>query len=458
MRVQKRKSVLFLLIFFLMTGFCNSPSHGSGPIPGPAILGFTASEAGMRFGKPSTAHFLVTFHDLEGAPAAYLFLVTKDQESIPEDIGECIEEARRTLEEGEHWIEKGQTQEGLDLISRSRALLFQEDRFATLLVSTENAQPSLLAFHHGLPTYVIAKTEAQERAEALSHGKQVIPVGVLYLSPLEYYFEFETEGQNVLVSPFHSKIAFRDNLEEDLEPRRLPVSKGPGECPADLIQRNLYEAPETDQAEADLPVQASDPRIIHGVPDYNQRTSLPNSCGPTAGACLLGHWDTLGYDDFLQGAETYDDVTRLIEELCEAMDWNPSSGVNYSRIPAGLRLVIDDRSYEFDISNLYGIDSLNIVRQEINAAHPFIYGSQENPWETAHYVVVAGYQESFIIVHDNWWSTPTDYFVHWDALGHTDDMMTTLTLQGQEEPPSEPLPSDVGGSGGGCFISAAAER
>jgi len=140
------------------------------------------------------------------------------------------------------------------------------------------------------------------------------------------------------------------------------------------------------------------------------------------------------------------------------MSWNPSEGISYSQIPVGLRHVIDDRGYEIGISSLYGIGSFDIVRQEIIDGRPFIYGSRKNPWGGPHYVVVVGYQENFIIVHDNWRSTPVDYSVNWDALRHNDDMITTLIPEGQEGPPNEPLPSGSGGSSEGCFIETASHR
>ena len=454
MRVKKRKSALFSLIFCLLVLFFAPYSHSSDPIPGPSTLDIAASEATKRFGNQSAAHFLRTFYDLQGAPAVHLFVVTKDQESIPENIEQSTDEGRELLEEGESLIQAGQSEEGKNLIATGRAMLLQEDRYGTMLVSAGQERPCLVAFHHGLPTYLIAKKEAKQRAEAFSNGKHVTPLGVIYLSPLEYYFEFEVEGQKILVSPFYSKIISRDDLEESRVHPPLPVSGDDGQDTNGHIQGNPYDLSEEDQTDTDLPGQSPDSQIIPGVPDYNQRPSLPNSCAPTAGACVLGYWDAQGYEDFLQGEGTYGDVTCLIEELCGAMGWDPSFGVYYSQVPIGLQHIIDDRGYQLDISNLYGIGSLEIVRQEIIEGRPFIYGSQDNPWGCGHYVVVVGYQGSFIIVHDNWWSTPTEYFVNWDALGHHNDMMSTLVPQGQQGPPSEPLPSDIGGSRRGCFISA----
>ncbi len=449
MGVQKKKSTPLFLILSLLTLFLVPCSYSSEPLPGPSVIDIAAFEGTKRFGNQSTAHFINTFYDLKGTPAVHLFLVTKDQESIPEDMDKCIEGGRRLLEEGESLIRTGKTEEGQRLIASGKTLLLQEDRYGALLVSARQGGPSLIAFHHGLPTYLAAKKEVDER---------VTPLGVLYFSPLEYYFEFEIEDQKTLVNAFSLKFLSRAELEKDLRSSSLTYLEEQDGDASDLTQSDLYDLKGRNHTGADPLGQTSDYQFIPGVPDYHQPAKFPDSCGPTAGACLLGYWDGQGFEDLLQGPGNYDDVTGLIEELCGTMDWNPSSGVYYSQIPVGLRHVIDDRGYEIGISSLYGIGSLDIVRQEIIEGRPFIYGSQENPWGTPHYVVVVGYQENFIIVHDNWQSTPVDYFVNWAALEHSDDMMTTLVPEGQVGPVNEPLPSDRGGGSGGCFIASTIHR
>ena len=455
MRAQKRIKILCFAIFGFLAVFCIPPTDGSDSIPDPSAFDFAGLEATQRFGERSTVHLLTTFYDLEGEPAVHLFLVTKNQQSIPEDLVESIEEGRRLRQEGVSLIEAGETKAGEDLLALSKSILLQEDEFGALFVSANQDGPSLIAYHHGLPTHLTARTDAEERAQAFFGEKQMVFLGVLFFSPLEYYYEFELEGEQILVSPFGSRIIERADLEETIEFLDPPVF-GPGNEDFSVpMETDLYHLEEENQTEADLFATLSESQIIPGVPDYNQRPALPKSCGPTAGACLLGYWDAQGYQDFLQGTGTYDDVTHLIEELCAAMHWDPATGVYYSQIPTGLRDITDDRGYAFTISSLYAIGSLDIVRDEINAARPFVYASQENPWGLGHYVVVVGHEGNFIVVHDNWWSTPVDYYVNWDALRHTDDMMTTLIPQGQVGPLSQTLPAGVGGGGGGCFIQVA---
>jgi len=438
MRLSRTMTIRFCVTLGILIFLCFSHTQNLDAMPTSETLAFAAFEAAARFGDQSAVHFLETFHDSEKRPVIHVFLVTKDGSSLPEDLESSIEHGMALRKNGESLIEAGHTDSGQTLVAMSDPVLHQADRYGTLLIALGDNEPSLAAFHHGLPTCLVARTDAEERAEAFCDATDVTPLGVLYVSPLEYYFEFDAAGEHILVNPFHQRIMFTSDLDGMLEATFEQPAGGP------------FGHNETAPA-AEFP----DSQIITGVPDDNQRGSLPNSCGPTAGACLLGYWDDQGYDDFVGGAGTYDDVTRLIEELCDAMAWDPATGVYYAYIPIGLQQVVDDRGYRFGISNLYGIESLDVVKQEIVDGRPFVYGSQENPWGCGHYVVTVGYEGNFIIVHDNWWSTPSDYFVRWDALRHTDDMMTTLVPEGQVGPASQTLPAAIGGGGGGCFIRAA---
>ncbi len=456
MWINNRKTKLFFLITCLFAFFLVPRTYSSEPVPETSTIDTATFEATKRFGDQSTAHFLKTFYDLEGVPAVHLFLVTKNEEAIPENIDLCIEAGRRLLEEGQSLIQNGLAEAGQNLITNGRANLLQEDSYGTLLISARQKGPSLIAFHHGLPTYVTAKKEARDKADVFAKGKFVTQLGVLYVSPLEYYFEFEIENWEILVNPFSNRLISKADLEKNHKPSDLPFFEDQDGNTPGLTQQDIHDTEELNHSGVELLGQSSDSKIISGVPDYYVRPELPKSCGATAGACLLGYWDAKGFENLLQGQGTYDDVTSLIKELCSAMGWSPSSGVYYSRVPVGLRHIINDRMYEMDISNVYGIDSLDIVRHEIIEGRPFIYGSQVNPWGTPHYVVAVGYQGNFIVVHDNWRSTPVYYFVNWDALGHSDDMMTTIIPPYQKGSPSETLPSDIGGSGSsGCFVSSA---
>jgi hypothetical protein len=412
----------FFSLCFMVLSFA-SPSHCSDSIPASSVLDSAAFEAINRFGVESYAEFVTSFHDLEGNPSTHLFLVTKVQHSAAEDI------------DG-----------GEDL---------QEGFSATMLIQERQGECLLIAFHRGIPTFLMAQNDAENTMLAFSDGKPVKRLGVLYLSPLEYYFEFEVEGEIFLVNAFDLKILSRDELEKSVIPAPVTAPQEDAEeyqGTREDFSRSLRGTGEVEEYPDSL--------IIVGVPDYNQPSSFPNSCGPTAAATLLGYWDAQGNGTFLEGEKNYSSVTFLIGELSRAMGWDPVAGVYYHMVPIGLRYIIENHGQKFEIWSLYAIRALDVVKREINEDRPFIYGSQANVWGTGHYVVVVGYDGDFIIVHDNWWSTPLDYYVSWHALRHSDDILVSLYPLDQAASPaiSQTLPSSIGGGGGGgCFISAAAQ-
>jgi hypothetical protein len=451
---QKRRRTLLFLVLCVVPILYALISYSSDSIQSASVVDFAESEAKKRFGSRSKAHLFETFYDRLGTPAVELYLVTKDQEAIPEDLEELMDQGREFLETGEALVESGYPEEGEELIDTGRALLFQENRFGTLLVATRQGPPFLLAFHHGLPTHLVARAEATQKAQAFAGGDPVELLGILYVSPLQYYFEFDHEGQRLLISPFDPRTVRRPDFEADSSTGIPTVYQAPGEGTGDQGEKDAGGAEEEGAVEIGVSAQFPESQLIPDVPDYNQPQSLTNSCGPVAAACLLGYWDAKGYEDFLGGAGTNEDVKLLIEELSDLMGWNPSVGVYYSQIPLGLRRIIDLRGYVFGIQSLISIGSLDTVKQKIMEGRPFIYGSQENPWNTPHYVVVVGYEGNFMIVHDNWSSTPVDYYVNWNALGHSDDMITTLTPQGAASPASDSFSSGAQGGGDGCFLSS----
>ena len=140
--------VLFLCILFVLPVNFVPQSQGSTHLLDSSTLYTASLEANRRFGDGSTPSFVTTFYDIEGKPAAHLFLVTKDQGSPLTDMETCLKEGREILEEAEALIQAGETEEGQKLIVRGKSLLFQEDRYGTLIVSAAEEGSSLVAFHH----------------------------------------------------------------------------------------------------------------------------------------------------------------------------------------------------------------------------------------------------------------------------------------------------------------------
>jgi len=102
---------------------------------------------------------------------------------LPDDLESSSEEARHLREQGESLIGAGQTETGETLLAMSEAVLYGTDQYGTLLISAIEVEPSLVAFHHGLPTCLFARRDAEERAEIFADTEDLTFLGVLYLTP-----------------------------------------------------------------------------------------------------------------------------------------------------------------------------------------------------------------------------------------------------------------------------------
>ncbi len=423
-----------------------------------ALEQFAAGNARELFGSQSTSNQIATYHDSFGNDSVNIFLVTKIPSLYPDSYMQSVEDGQQMIAEGESLLVNGLQEEGRLLIRQGRELVNQEDKYGTMFIAGSLESYTVVAFHHGLPTFVTFQESARKIAEEFYPGDFPSFIGILYVSPLQYYFEFQMNGRNILVNPFDSEVAFKEDIElpagiNNYSPAQViesqPVTKS-----LSGISSELYGA-------AAAPGTYPDSGMINDVPDYNQPQNLPNSCAPAAGANLLLYWDANGYSDFLPVSESPESVTDLIEDLSTYMSWDPAIGVHYEDVQPALQTYALNKNYTtFDVRSYMAIGSMDIIKEEVMNGHPIIYGSQINPWGTGHFVVVVGYQDNFLVVHDNWPSTPKEYFVNWNSIGHADDMVTLFmpdnyyagTLPGTTLQAGSNNVSSSGGGGGGCFI------
>ena len=175
---------------------------------------------------------------------------------------------------------------------------------------------------------------------------------------------------------------------------------------------------------------------------------MPGSCGPTSAACVLGYWDAKGYPNLMQNGSY-----SLISELADAMNYLYNQGVYPDDIPVGLRTVANNkRGYSFNISILYRV-TLTQFKAEVDAGRPTCYGSYDNPWGGGHEVCGVGYNGDYIIVHDNWPSTPENYNVSWYSIGHSDDDLVKVVPGGGGGDDDGDDDGDDGGGSQGKVVS-----
>jgi len=122
--------------------------------------------------------------------------------------------------------------------------------------------------------------------------------------------------------------------------------------------------------------------IISGVPDYqNSDFTGDNDCAPTASACVLGYWDSHGYDNLIDGssdwAENPSGVTYLVNFLKTDMGWTAEGGVEIypvDHVSIGIEATANDRlGYSFDATTDSRPVSWNDIITEVNADRPFVF-------------------------------------------------------------------------------------
>jgi hypothetical protein len=296
---------------------------------------------------------------------------------------------------------------------------YREDVYLTVLIGCVKDLPPVVAYYDGLPAHLVAysKILVAEGVRRPFSGDFVDRV--TYVSPFKIFISLCVEGRQKTYNMLDLT---------DQQGREIPATI---ELPAEqaAANREEWQAREgRDKVSAPKRRIKTDERIISGVADWNQPNDYPGSCGPTSAACLLDYWDRNGCPKLRTGTSR-----DLIIELAQAMGWVANEGVTPLGMEQGLKKVCTNpsygRGYSFSIGRMMGI-SLSEFRNEIDGGYPFCYGSYSNPWGGGHAVCGVGYSGNYIIVHDNWPSTPADYYVNWNSIGHYDDLIVYVHPNG----------------------------
>ncbi|UCB47206.1 MAG: C39 family peptidase [Spirochaetota bacterium] len=176
------------------------------------------------------------------------------------------------------------------------------------------------------------------------------------------------------------------------------------------------------------PVYTANEVKIFGVPDYQQQSKWPNSCGPVSAACILGYWSSLGYPDLL-GPEDTDEL--LIEDLINNSDYTSNEGTSVWALEDSIEIICNDP----DLNNTYGFNATYIedaqyydFKSEIDAGRPLLHITYDHQYYDDHSFVGVGYSETesaqWCIDHDNWPTTPEDVYIEWNAFSN--DIMRVM--------------------------------
>lgn len=131
--------------------------------------------------------------------------------------------------------------------------------------------------------------------------------------------------------------------------------------------------------------------LNYGVPLYYQNPSLSNSCGPTAGAIIVGYYDRY-YENLIPGYTSYFTsnlkyrpmdkvyVPALMEELYVLMRTNVSDvGVSESDCLAGLKKYVQNKSLSLSYASIANSSKVSETAYEsaIKANKPVILFNDE---------------------------------------------------------------------------------
>ncbi|MBN2372712.1 hypothetical protein JXL19_02835 [bacterium] len=240
-------------------------------------------------------------------------------------------------------------------------------------------------------------------------------------------------NQDVLFNPDSVYIAYNDDFGKDYSSLINWV------CPLSgyyyLLVKNynpdIYGTRESYTIQVTSYDLQDDGTIISGVPDYSQSDfGDPGNCAPVAAACVLGYWDSQGYDRLVDSDKG---VAGLINELQNAMDYpsidSQTGGVRDEDVPVGIERVCNHsaygNNYNFRAQLTYYPD-FEVIINEITYKRPVLYGIMgHSVWED-HWMTTVGYLETettlWVINHDNWNTTPRHLYVDWDEA--TDCIVT----------------------------------
>lgn len=343
-------------------------------------------------------------------------------------------------------------------------------RTITVLVGAETEMPPVLLYYYGEPLERVSRERCLAAAAGALDG-EVKETGLVYLSPLDFWFEYEAGGRAILVSP-------RDFRVIDPEVVR---SAGLVTYPAD--SRREFEK-EWGKYLSDRVLFTSTSKYwIDGVPNYDWHYG----CAPTAAANVLAYWDSRNFPLLVDYVDygVYDPVEKDMDsvpncsgELKVAMNTSDAGWTRADSIPLGIMLVCDSADYNnnYHFESRLEWDKLGVMVNEIRNDRPGVLGLLSWPVYGNHAVTYCGYgppDTNWIMIHDNWGPPPRDtviyYYTRTEQYKHAiftvipggadgpDAAVTSIVRPGQEVPPGVLRPActvgNLGNTTAACSVT-----
>ncbi len=328
----------------------------------------------------------------DGTPEVYFFVVFKEgtpDRSEAELLSEIAALRRRRIKTQRDW------ENAPNDVAKTQAAIVQNlwsqmsgaDKYATVVVGAHEGREPFIASYSGLPPHIFLREDAIEIRRQQIKEKDPGEPRYVWLQPLFVAFEFpsaEEQGERVFLEVRGTQFW------------EVPISGWKRVEVSNEVLRKRRQNWQEMSFDATYATQ----HTISGVPDYqNSNFADDNDCAPTAGACVLGYWDSHGYYNLITGSADYGSnptgVTELVDFLKTDMGWT-SSGTPIDNIPTGIEATANNRrGYSFSADNKSAV-LWNDIKAEINADQPFVF-SIAHPYYTGstshHSVTGVGYTE-----------------------------------------------------------------
>ena len=314
-----------------------------------------------------------------------------------------------------------------DLNGRISAYAFVFDS-ATVVVSADSSQVPILECFNSLPPYYTNLNKAKERAEEIL-GKGVKFERIIYIAPLEEWFEFSLKGKRILINSYSLKMR---------EPKRIQgLNRKPSEELRESIRDKWERVGKTSYIKK---------AYIEGVPAL----LWSYGCSPTASAMIMWYWDIKGYGrlvdyffdryDYVVGRKVYN-LPNVQQELARGMQTDSMTGSTAGKEPVVKGHIyvanhINDYSFQ-SFASPYGDETngwvFDWIKREIDAGRPchwaVFHYFPDDPW-VGHSLCAIGYEitsDTMIIVHTTW-DTAVHYWPLWVMIEGTPSYDWVVTL------------------------------
>ncbi len=295
--------------------------------------------------------------------------------------------------------------------------LLKDGSSVTLITGANTSMPPVLLYYRGRPLDITSADRTKKVAEDALGSDGVVQIASVYYSPLDFWFEYQAGEERVMVSPGNFRV-YEPELVRDAEPIGY----------SDELSAE-FEEHWRNYLSGQIPFELDGQYWIPGVSDWDWHYG----CAPTAAANVLTYWDDNGYDLLVDSVRLLvpdpiegdvDDVPNVTKQLAIEMNTDTlvTGGTKVDSVVPGILAVCNDPAWENNYSfNSYLVwDDPVLLISEINNDRPGVLGLLGHPYYHDHAVTYCGWgppNEDWIMIHDEWDSTPIDTVIYYYYSG-----------------------------------------